>query len=282
MVCLPRLGDPLTAIRLPSSALAPTPQRRYSSEVPIYRLILLSTFLLAPLLAEDNLRFGQPACAQPVLDKKIFVVCYDPAHKIPAWVGYVLTKADALNKATDRIGSFRADPALPRGERAENADYEGKGYDKGHMAPANDFTRSLAAMKATFVLTNAVPQKKGVNRGKWGQLEGAVHDHAGAHGTVWVYSGPIFAGTAAPKTIGPHKVAVPSHTYKVILCVHSNGDKEMFGFVLPNIDKPTGTLTDYTFSVNQVEKLTGLNFFDALPVADQNRLERTVRTLPAE
>ena len=102
---------------------------------------ILVSFLLAPLLAEDNLKFGQPACAEPVLDKTFFVVCYDPAHKIPSWVGYALTKADALNKATSRTGSFRADAGLPRGERAENADYAGSGYDQGHMAPANDFTQ---------------------------------------------------------------------------------------------------------------------------------------------
>jgi DNA/RNA endonuclease G (NUC1) len=48
------------------------------------------------------------------------------------------------------------------------------------MAPANDFTRSVAAMKATFVLTNAVPQKHGGNGGKWAQLEKAVHDLAAA------------------------------------------------------------------------------------------------------
>jgi endonuclease G len=197
-------------------------------------------------------------------------------------VGYALTKDDSLAKATSRTGNFRADAALPRGERAENADYSGSGYDKGHMAPANDFTRSVEAMKATFILTNAVPQKHGVNGGKWAQLEGAVHDLAATHGTVWVVSGPVFVGKTPPKTIGPDKVAVPTHTYKVVLCVHPNGDKEMFGFVLPNIDKPSGTIGDYSFSVNQVEKLTGLDFFDALPAAEQNRLERTNKTLPVE
>ncbi len=125
------------------------------------------------------------------------------------------------------------------------------------MAAGNDFTRSLEAMKATFILTNAVPQKHGVYGGKWAQLEGAGHDLAATHGTVWVVSGPVFGGKTAVKTIRPDMVAVPTHTYKVVLLVHANGDREMFGFVLPNIDKPTGTLDSYTFSVNHLEKLTG-------------------------
>ena len=75
-------------------------------------------------------------------------------------------------------------------------------------------------------------------------------------------------------------MAVPTHTFKVVLCVHPNGDKEMFGFMLPNIDKPTDTLAGYTFTVNQVETFTGLDFFNALPAAEQNRLERTVKSLP--
>lgn len=69
-------------------------------------------------------------------------------------------------KATGRHGSFRPDTSLPRGERGENADCANSGYGKGHMAPANDFTRSVEAMKATFSLTNTVPQKHGVNGGK--------------------------------------------------------------------------------------------------------------------
>jgi DNA/RNA endonuclease G (NUC1) len=48
----------------------------------------------------------------------------------------------------------------------------------------------------------------------------------------------------------------------------------MFGFVLPNVDKPTGNISSYTFSVDEVQKLTGLDFFSALPAAEQKRLER--------
>jgi len=136
-------------------------------------------------------------------------------------------------------------------------------------------------MKAPFILTNAVPQKPGVNRDKWAQLEGAVRDLAAAHGTVWTVSGPVFVGKM-PKTIGPDKVAVPTHTFKVVLCVHPNGDKEMFGFVLPNIDKPSGSIGDYTISVSLVEKLTGLDFFSALPADEQARLEKAANALPGK
>jgi endonuclease G len=244
------------------------------------RCILLIAVFLTPLGAEDNLKFGQPPCAGQVLDKKFFVVCYDAAHKIPAWVGYALTSADALKNATGRQGSFKPDPALPRGQRAERSDYAHTIYDMGHMAPADDFTRSLTAMKATFVLTNAVPQTEGLNRGKWRSLEAAVHKLAEGGNTVWVFSGPVFIGKAPVQTIGADEVAVPTHTYKVVLCVHENGDKEMFGFVLPNIARPSGTLSGYTVSVSKVEELTGLDFFSALPADEQKRLEQAANGLP--
>ena len=263
--------------------LAGEPQLAYSSEMPI-RLcrLILWTILVLPvkLRAEDHLKYGQPTCTGPVLDKQYFIVCYDPSHKIPSWVGYELTTDEAKSKVTSRTGSFRADPELPRGGRAENADYSGSGYDKGHMAPANDFSWNVDAMKATFILSNAIPQRHGLNGGRWAQLEAAVHGLAATQGAVWIFSGPVFAGAAPIKTIGADKVAVPTHTYKVVLCVHPNGDMQAFGFVMPNIQKPSGSISSYTFSVDQVEKLTGLDFFSALPTTEQNRLEGTVTELP--
>ncbi len=243
-------------------------------------LIPLAAALCAQLSAEDNLRYGQPACGGQVLDKKYFVICYDADRKTPSWVGYALTKDDATTRATDRVGDFRADTSLPRGQRAENADYASSGYDKGHMAPANDFKRSKEAMKATFVLTNAVPQKHGVNGGEWAELEGAVHDLAAQRGTVWVFSGPIFAGKKAVKAIGRNKVAVPTHTYKVVLCVRTSGEKEMFGYILPNVDRPASRLAGYALPVSRIEKETGLDFFTSLSGDERKRLAATTSQLP--
>src|SRR5262245_20996140 len=88
----------------------------YDSDIPMLVRHLIATLflLLAPLQAENNVKFGHPHCAGTTLDKDFFVICYDPSHKIPTWVGYALTKEDSLLKATDRTGNFRADAALPR------------------------------------------------------------------------------------------------------------------------------------------------------------------------
>ena len=40
---------------------------------------------------------------------------------------------------------------------AYDSDYKGSGYSRGHMAPAADFGWSKASIRATFLLSNAVP-----------------------------------------------------------------------------------------------------------------------------
>lgn len=248
------------------------------------RYALVSLLLVLPALSgADHLKYGKPACAGPVLDKKYFVLCYDPDRKTPRWVGYALTRDDVgAAKAMREDLGFHPDPALPKKARAENADYVKSGYDKGHMAPAADFKRSAAAIKSTFVLTNAVPQRHGANGGLWKRLEAAVRGLPKSDGDVWVISGPLFAGGNPLRHIGKNRVAVPTHTFKVVLCVKRNGAKEMFAAILPNIQKPKGKLADYTVSVNEVEKLANLDFFSALPWQEQVALEQRVRELPGE
>jgi endonuclease G len=245
-----------------------------------WRLQLIAAIAVAAP-AQEHLKFGQPACKGPVLDKDFFIVCHDTDRKIPIWVGYALSKENVSKVVASRKGvQFRADRSVTRGQRAENSDYAFSGFDKGHMAPAADFARSPSAIRATFVLSNAVPQKHGVNAGEWSRLEAAVRSMAESCGNVWVFSGPVFVGGKPMKTIGKNRVAVPTHTYKVALCVHAEGSKEMFGFVVPNLDKPRGTIRDHTFSVSMVEQMTGLDFFAALPTEEQRRLEGSATALP--
>ncbi|MEX2263647.1 MAG: DNA/RNA non-specific endonuclease [Bryobacteraceae bacterium] len=240
---------------------------------------IFATFVLAASTA-DTFAYGQPECPGRVLDKHYFVICYSSGSKIPVWVGYVLTREDLSQKIAERKNNFRPDRDLLRGERAELSDYAGSGFDRGHLAPAADFTRSKDAMSTSFLLSNMAPQVGGFNRGRWANLEEAIRDLVRAHGKVWVFTGSAFAGGRPLRSIGANQVAVPSHFYKAVLCVHGDDTKEMFGFILPNTGQIGEKLAHFAHAVDFIETFAQLDFFGNLPRNEQRRLERGTNPLP--
>ena len=101
-------------------------------------------------------------------DRKFFQLCHSSELLEPLWVEYVLTKAD-LDGPGERPAGFKQDKKPVKS--AVDKDYVGSGFVRGHMAPAEDFSRSKTAIKSTFILSNVVPQCQGVNGGRWAQLE---------------------------------------------------------------------------------------------------------------
>ena len=71
-------------------------------------------------------------------------------------------------------------------------------------------------------------------------------------------------------TIGPNKVTVPSHYYKVIYDL--TPPQKMIAFILPN-EGSDKTLREFAVSVDAVEKATELDFFSKLPKEKQKQLE---------
>ena len=53
---------------------------------------------------------------------------------------------------------FVEDQSVHTYHRATNKDYQGSGYDRGHMAAAANHRQSVNAMKQTFTLSNTAPQ----------------------------------------------------------------------------------------------------------------------------
>jgi len=232
----------------------------------------------AELRGNDNVGWGYPGGRGVVLVKEHFVILHDNERRQPTWVAYHLTSAD-LEGQQPRTGNFRADPALPVGQRAEPEDYSHTGYDRGHMAPAADFKRSYNAMSETFLLSNIAPQRPNLNQGTLERLESQVRSLAQTHGSVWVVTGALYLDSAeAPAEprnfIGPNRFPVPTHFYKVLLCEHPDGRHEMFAFVMSNaLDVRRGQPSEYVATVDRVERLSGLDFFAALPDEEEDRLE---------
>ena len=83
------------------------------------------------------------------------------------------------------------------------------------------------------------------------------------------FAGPILYHQKH-KTIGKSKVVVPDAFFKVILCME--GTIKAIGFIYKNKsgNRPKG---DYVNSVDQIERITGIDFFSSLPDTIETRIE---------
>jgi endonuclease G len=244
-----------------------------SRQRPIYLVMkALTALLLFPIaaLAADP-PFGSPACSAPDLepaDRRYFFLCHNPARKVAVWVGYTLSPSQ-LDGMASRPSRFRPDYELS-GPAASDRDYRLSGFSRGHLAPAADFAFSEDAIRATFVLSNAVPQRQSVNASAWRSVENAIRALARGSDRVYVFTGTLFEGDEA--VIGAGRVAVPSHTYKAVLAFHGS-TKSMVAFIVPNQDHVQGTAGRFRVTVDEVEQRSRLNFFSELNDAEESDLE---------
>jgi endonuclease G len=206
-----------------------------------------------------------------VITHKGYTVSYNYDWKIPNWVAYELTDWEVQGEVP-RYDRFKPDPMVPQGATATTNDYKHSGYDRGHMAPAADMKWDEQVMKESFYLSNICPQNPNLNGGIWKDLEEQVRDLASQKGRIFVVCGPIVNDTS--NTIGENKVVVPQAFFKVLLH-EEDGEIHTIGFVYENISgrKP---MASYAMSVDEVEEITGIDFFCSLPDKIERRSEAAV------
>ncbi|MEM8542494.1 MAG: DNA/RNA non-specific endonuclease [Cyanobacteria bacterium P01_H01_bin.119] len=186
---------------------------------------------------------------------------------------------------TPRQDNFRPDGALPRGSyQVTPNDYRGSGYDRGHLVPSGDRTRSVADNAATFLMTNIIPQAPENNRGPWRALEEYCRD------LVYQQDRELFiiAGAYGQQGSINNRVTVPSRIWKVVVILDLPGtgiegvspSSQIIAVDMPNRDGLSGNWQDYQTTVNQIEVATGLNLLSAVPIEIQAAVESVAISIP--
>ena len=200
-----------------------------------------------------------------------YVAKYDETHEQSEWVAYKLT-ADEVVAETDRTNDFREDPRVLTGT-ATLEDYKNSGYSRGHLAPAEDMEGSAIKMSESFLMINMSPQNQSFNSGIWKKLENRVQKIAAANEEIFIVVGPVL--TDGPyETIGENEVAVPKQFYKVILD-YNPPELKAIGFIIPH-EQRTVSLGVFAYTIDEVEEITGINFFHALEDRLEESLESTI------
>ncbi|MGI8788787.1 MAG: DNA/RNA non-specific endonuclease [Pyrinomonadaceae bacterium] len=255
-----------------------------------------SIFLTVGTTADgsEHLVMGNPSGATTdinnpfnyLLSKPQYAVSYHRDRAIPNWVSWHLDSS--WIGSASRQNDFRPDPQLPsEWYHVTDSDYSGSGFDRGHHTPSGDRTRTVADNSATFLMTNVMPQAAGNNQGPWNNLENFCRSLATQGNELYIIAGSvgtggIGSGTTVTNTIAGGKVTVPSYTWKVIMIL-PNGDNDVsrvdtntrtIAVIMPNNDNiRSDAWQKYLATVDQVEALTGYDFFSNVPTAVQDVIE---------
>ena len=209
---------------------------------------------------KEHIKYGPPSTEPVIVCRYGFALSHDAKHKVADWVAYHLTK-EKVQGTLARTDDFRSDGDLPPSKRSELEDYQGSGYDRGHMAPAAAMKWDWRAMTQSFLLSNMAPQVGiGFNRHIWADLEKLVRDWTKERGELYVVTGPIY-DTDPPLKIGLNRVSVPTHFYKVVF---DPVKVQAIAFILPNEPIQRDRLPEFVAAVDEVEDRTDLNFLSEL------------------
>jgi DNA/RNA endonuclease G (NUC1)/fibronectin type 3 domain-containing protein len=248
-----------------------------------------------PYPATVHLTMGNPSGAVAstsspsnyLMQKPEMAISYNRDRGAPNWVSWHLT--DEWVGSLTRVDTFRADTAVPPDwYRVLGTDFSGSGFDRGHMTPNADRDKetSMPINQATFLMSNMIAQAPDNNQGPWANLENYLRTLLPAN-ELYIVSGPAGTGgtgsAGARTTIANGHVTVPAQTWKVVLVLSkASGDDvqrvtaatRTLAVVMPNVQGIRSVdWHTYITTVDQVEALTGYDFFSNVPLAIQNAIE---------
>lgn len=223
----------------------------------------VTSTLLAGIIDDncpDKVAYGAPIsqAVDQEMCKTGYAIGYSYYYKDPVYSSVKITNA-SVQGTVKRKDAFREDTEIPAQYRATLADYKGVHWDRGHMTPAGDLNWHEMAMRDSFLLSNMVPQNSSLNRGPWKNLEIQIRQWAKLYGTLYIYTGPIFYNNY---TVIGQGVAVPHELFKVVYDPKRN---MAISFIVPNTDINSNNLAEYIVSIDNIEQVTGIDFFPHLP-----------------
>lgn len=163
----------------------------------------MKNIFLLVLILISSISFGQECDYK--ITTPIYTGCFSTKHKNPSYIKYKLYKGGG---DCDRKGmTFKHTEYT-----ATSTDYAHNGYDKGHLANAEDFAGDCEKDIITFEFFNCIPQSPNLNRGIWKIDENRIRVFSQTD-SLLIICGPGY--THNPKKIGDG-LSIPDYCWKFV------------------------------------------------------------------
>ncbi len=224
-----------------------------------------------------------------VIEHSAMSLVYSEEHEQAKWVAHIIT-SDIRNSAHGRSNDFREDEKVKTGTAVEKDyflkyeqedgtfEYDGFGYDRGHLAPSADFSWSAQALSESYYYSNMSPMRPEFNRGQWAKLEDAFRAYIYRHPDteLYVVTGPVLKDGLPTVPRATNNLSIPEQYFKVAIDMKY---QRAIAFLMPNreIEEP---IENFAVSIDEVEALTGFDFYHNLDDLKENVLEKQADPIP--
>lgn len=226
--------------------------------------------------ANRNVIYGDPTgSTEQTLHYTGYSSGYDYDTKNSLWVSYNLQKRYFEGRKYVKNRKFKPSPDIKRRFSAELDSYKKTGYDRGHLAKQEDMKgRNRNCELEACYLNNVSPQLKNFNRGIWKNLEDQCQEWLLGFDEGWVITGPVFD---SQKELLKNDLEIPDAFYK-ILVLRKKDNLEFRSFLIPHINRKDDSFK-YQTSIDEVEKVTNLDFFPLMDDSLENIIEKRETSL---
>lgn len=199
---------------------------------------------------------------------------YDCTKKHVRWVALTFDNVTSQKKV-ERKDAYKTDPNIPLQYRTDGDDYYSP-YNRGHMVASSDRLYSREANSQTFYYSNISPQLiAGFNQGgsTWDAIENKVQEWAKVSNpkdTTYIVKGTSIDYSTLET--GKYGVQIPKYYYSTILS-YKNGQYKAIGFYIEHKSDKSKNIKACAKSIDELESLTGLNFYHNLPDEIENAVE---------
>lgn len=126
--------------------------------------------------------------------------------------------------------------------------------------PAGDMKLNRLSMTDTFYMSNMSPQRPGFNSGIWRSLESHIRDQVLSLGEALVVTAPVLLKSRHYNRIRTG-VSIPNYYYKIAYYPEA---ELMEAYLIPNESQSGKHISDFLVTVDQLEDLTGIDFYSGL------------------
>ncbi len=219
-----------------------------------------------------------------LLARSQYALSYNDNTHQANWASWSYS-TDDIGANVARTDKFAADTDLPIGYLRISSATFGGDWDRGHICPSEDRIFSIADNEMTFRMSNMMPQAASNNRGLWSSFEAYCRGLAADGSEILIIAGPggftgatISNGMAIPNSVWKIIVKIPNASSTVPAASRISPTNRVIAIIAPNTSIGLGPWTDYIVPVEDIEALTGFDFFSSVDASTAVYLKNVVDT----